>query len=139
MEPNNRPRLVTPVRRPSQAENLSVVVTFAGTVTMKCVVNHRSSYNFIKRDALQSLEKSLGQKFPKHIEIRSSSDGKSVWYKRVALDIELHGNTRISQVSFVVKETLNGVDAILGTNLLDDFLREISLHPDGSHESGRAS
>ena len=139
MEPNNRPRLVTPVRRPSQAENLSVVVTFAGTVTMKCVVTHKSSYNFIKRDALQSLEKSLGQKFPKHIEIRSSSDGKSVWYKKVALDIELHGNTRISQVSFVVKETLNGVDAILGTNLLNDFLKEISLHPDGSHESGRAS
>ena len=139
MEPNNRPRLVTPVRRPSQAENLSVVVTFAGTVTMKCVVNHRSSYNFIKRDALQSLEKSLGQKFPKHIEIRSSSNGKPVWYKKVALDIELHGNTRISQVSFVVKETLNGVDAILGTNLLDDFLKEISLHPDGSHESGRAN
>ena len=139
MEPNNRPRLVTPVRRPSKAENLSVVVTFAGTVTMKCVVNHRSSYNFIKRDALQSLEKSLGQKFPKHIEIRSSSDGKSVWYKKVALDIELHGNTRISQVSFVVKETLNGVDAILGTNLLNDFLREISLHPDGSHENRRAN
>ena len=139
MEPNNRPRLVTPVRRPSQAENLSVVVTFAGTVTMKCVVNHKSSYNFIKRDALQSLEKSLGQKFPKHIEIRSSSNGKPVWYKKVALDIEFHGNTRISQVSFVVKETLNGVDAILGTNLLNDFLKEISLHPDGSHESGRAS
>ena len=139
MEPNNRPRLVTPVRRPSQAENLSVVVTFAGTVTMKCVVNHKSSYNFIKRDALQSLERSLGQKFPKHIEIRSSPNGKPVWYKKVALDIELHGNTRISQVSFVVKETLNGVDAILGTNLLDDFLREISIHPDGSHESGRAS
>ena len=139
MEPNNRPRLVTPVRRPSQAENLSVVVTFAGTVTMKCVVNHRSSYNFIKRDALQSLERSLGQKFPKHIEIRGSSNGKPVWHKTVALDIELHGNTRISQVSFVVKETLNGVDAILGTNLLDDFLREISIHPDGSHESGRAS
>ena len=139
MEPNNRPRLVTPVRRPSQAENLSVVVTFAGTVTMKCVVNHKSSYNFIKRDALQSLEKSLGQKFPKHIEIRSSSDGKSVWYKKVALDIELHGNTRISQVSFVVKETLNGVDAILGTNLLNDFLKEISLHPDGSHENRRAN
>ena len=139
MEPNNRPRLVTPVRLPSQAENLSVVVTFAGTVTMKCVVNHKSSYNFIKRDALQSLERSLGQKFPKHIEVRSSSNGKPVWYKTVALDIELHGNTRISQVSFVVKETLNGVDAILGTNLLDDFLREISIHPDGSHESGRAS
>ena len=148
MEPNNRPRLVTPVRRPSQAENLrrpsqaenlSVVVTFAGTVTMKCVVNHRSSYNFIKRDALQSLEKSLGQKFPKHIEIRSSSNGKPVWYKKVALDIKLHGNIRISQVSFVIKETLNGVDAILGTNLLDNFLREISIHPDGSHESGRAN
>ena len=139
MEPNNRPRLVTPVRRPSQAENLSVVVTFAGTVTMKCVVNHRSSYNFIKRDALQSLEKSLGQKFPKHIEIRSSSNGKPAWYKKVALDIELHGNTRISQVSFVVKETWKGVDVILGTNLLNDFLKEISLHPDGSHESGRAS
>ena len=139
MEPNNRPRLVTPVRRPSQAESLSVVVTFAGTVTMKCVVNHRSSYNFIKRDALQSLEKSLGQKFPKHIEIRSSSNGKPVWYKKVALDIELHGNVRISQVSFVVEETLNGVDVILGTNLLNDFLKEISLHPDGSHESGRAS
>jgi hypothetical protein len=106
---------------------------------MKCVVNHRSSYNFIKRDALQSLEKSLGQKFPKHIEIRSSSNGKPVWYKKVALDIELQGNTRISQVSFVVKETLNGVDVILGTNLLNDFLKEISLHPDGSHESGRAS
>ena len=139
MELNDRPRLVTPVRRPSQAENLSVVVTFAGTVTMKCVVKHRSSYNFIKRDALQSLEKSLGQKFPKHIEIRSSSNGKPVWYKKVALDIELHGNTRISQVSFVVKETLNGVDAILGTNLLDDFLREISIHPDGSHENRRAN
>ena len=139
MEPNNRPRLVTPVRRPSQAENLSVVVTFAGTVTMKCVVNHRSFYNFIKRDALQSLEKSLGQKFPKHIEIRSSSNGKPVWYKKVALDIEFHGNTRISQVSFVVKETWKGVDVILGTNLLNDFLKEISLHPDGSHESGRAS
>ena len=139
MEPNNRPRLVTPVRRPSQAENLSVVVTFAGTVTMKCVVKHRSSYNFIKRDALQSLEKSLGQKFPKHIEIRSSSNGKPVWYKKVALDIELHGNVRISQVSFVVEETLNGVDVILGTNLSNDFLKEISLHPDGSHESERAS
>ena len=139
MELNDRPRLVTPVRRPSQAENLSVVVTFAGTVTMKCVVNHRSSYNFIKRDALQSLERSLGQKFPKHIEVRSSSNGKPVWYKTVALDIELHGNTRISQVSFVVKETWNGVDVILGTNLLNDFLKEISLHPDGSHESGRAS
>ena len=139
MELNDRPRLVTPVRRPSQAENLSVVVTFAGTVTMKCVVNHRSSYNFIKRDALQSLEKSLGQKFPKHIEIRSSPNGKPVWYKKVALDIELQGNTRISQVSFVVEETLNGVDVILGTNLLNDFLKEISLHPDGSHESGRAS
>ena len=139
MEPNDRPRLVTPVRRPSQAENLSVVVTFAGTVTMKCVVNHRSSYNSIKRDALQSIEKSLGQKFPKHIEIRSSSNGKPVWYKKVALDIELHGNVRISQVSFVVEETLNGVDVILGTNLLNDFLKEISLHPDGSHESGRAS
>ena len=139
MEPNNRPRLVTPVRLPSQAENLSVVVTFAGTVTMKCVVNHRSFYNFIKRDALQSLEKSLGQRFPKHIEIRSSPNGKPVWYKKVALDIELQGNTRISQVSFVVKETLNGVDAILGTNLLDNLLREISIHPDGSHESGRAN
>ena len=139
MEPNNRPRLVTPVRRPSQAENLSVVVTFAGTVTMKCVVNHKSSYNFIKRDALQSLEKSLGQKFPKHIEIRSSSNGKPVWYKKVALDIELHGNTRISQVSFVVKETWKGVDVILGTNLLNDFLKEISLNPDGSRESGRAN
>ena len=139
MEPNDRPRLVTPVRRPSQAENLSVVVTFANTVTMKCVVNHRSSFNFIKRDALQSLEKSLGQKFPKHIEIRSSSNGKPVWYKKVALDIEFHGNTRISQVSFVVKETWKGVDVILGTNLLNDFLKEISLHPDGSHESGRAS
>ena len=139
MEPNNRPRLVTPVRRPSQAENLSVVVTFAGTVTMKCVVNHRSSYNFIKRDALQSLEKSLGQKFPKHIEIRSSPNGKPVWYKKVALDIELQGNTRISQVSFVVKETLNGVNVILGTNLLNDFLKGISIHPDGSRESGRAS
>ena len=139
MEPNNWPRLVTPARRPSQAENLSVVVTFAGTVTMKCVVNHRSSYNFIKRDALQSLERSLGQKFPKHIEIRSSSNGKPVWYKKVALDIELHGNVRISQVSFVVEETLNGVDVILGTNLLNDFLKEISLHPDGSHESERAS
>ena len=139
MEPNNRPRLVTPVRLPSQAENLSVVVTFAGTVTMKCVVNHRSSYNFIKRDALQSLERSLGQKFPKHIEVRSSSNGKLVWYKTVALDMELHGNTRISQVSFVVKETWKGVDVILGTNLLNDFLKEISLHPDGSHESGRAS
>ena len=139
MEPNNRPRLVTPVRRPSQAENLSVVVTFAGTVTMKCVVNHRSSFNFIKRDALQSLEKSLGQKFPKHIEIRSSSNGKPVWYKKVALDIELHGNVRISQVSFVVKETLNGVDVILGTNLLNDFLKGISIHPDGSHEGGRVN
>ena len=139
MEPNNRPRLVTPVRLPSQAENLSVVVTFAGTVTMKCVVNHRSPYNFIKRDALQSLEKSLGQKFPKHIEIRSSSNGKPVWYKKVALDIELHGNVRISQVSFVVKETWKGVDVILGTNLLNDFLKEISLNPDGSHESGRAN
>ena len=139
MEPNNRPRLVTPVRRPSQAENLSVVVTFAGIVTMKCVVNHRSSCNFIKRDALQSLEKSLGQKFPKHIEIRSSSNGKPVWYKKVALDIELHGNTRISQVSFVVKETWKGVDVILGTNLLNDFLKEISLNPDGSRESGRAN
>ena len=139
MEPNNRPRLVTPVRLPSQAENLSVVVTFAGTVTMKCVVNHKSSYNFIKRDALQSLEKSLGQKFPKHIEIRSSSNGKPVWYKTVALDIELHGNTRTSQVSFVVKETWKGVDVILGTNLLNDFLKEISLNPDGSRESGRAN
>ena len=139
MEPNNRPRLVTPVRLPSQAVNLSVVVTFAGTVTMKCVVNHRSSYNFIKRDALQSLEKSLGQKFPKHIEIRSSSNGKPVWYKKVALDIELHGDVRIGQVSFVVEETLNGVDVILCTNLLNDFLKEISLHPDGSHESGRAN
>ena len=139
MEPNNRPRLVTPVRRPSQAENLSVVVTFAGTVTMKCVVNHKSSYNFIKRDALQSLERSLGQKFPKHIEVRSSSNGKPVWYKTVALDIELHGNTRISQVSFVVKETWKGVDVILGTNLLNDFLKEISLNPDGSHESGRVN
>ena len=139
MEPNNRPRLVTPVRLPSQAENLSVVVTFAGTVTMKCVVNHKSSYNFIKRDALQSLERSLGQKFPKHIEVRSSSNGKPVWYKTVALDIELHGNTRISQVSFVVKETWKGVDVILGTNLLNDVLKEISLNPDGSHESGRAN
>ena len=64
MEPNDRPRLVTPVRRPSQAENLSVVVTFAGTVTMKCVVNHRSSYNFIKRDALQSLEKKPWTEIP---------------------------------------------------------------------------
>lgn len=139
MEPNNRLRLVTPVRRPSQAENLSVVVTFADTVAMKCVVNHRSSYSFIKRDALQNLEETLGQKFPKHIEVRSSSNGKPIWCKKVALDIELHGNTRISQVSFVVKETLNGVDAILGTNLLDNLLKEISLHPDGSHESGRAN
>ena len=139
MEPNNRPRLVTPVRRPSKAENLSVVVTFAGTVAIKCVVNHRSSCNFIKRDALQNLEKGLGQKFPKHIEVRSSSNGKPIWCKKVALDIELHGNTRINQVSFVVKETLNGVDAILGTNLLNNLLREISIHPDGAHEIGRAN
>ena len=103
------------------------------------MVNHRSSYSFIKRDALQNLEKGLGQKFPKHIEVRGSSNGKPIWCKKVALDIELQGNTRISQASFVVKGTLNGVDAILGTNLLDDIFREISIHPDGAHESEHAN
>ena len=136
MEPNNRLRLVTPVRRPSQAANPRVEVIFAETVVMKCVVNHRSSYSVIKRDALQNLEKSLGQKFPKHIEARGSPNGKPIWHKKVALNIELQGNIRISKASFVVKETVNGVDAMLGTNLLDDLFREISRNPDGTHESG---
>ena len=130
MEPNNRLRLVTPVRRPSKAANLNVVVTFAEAVAMKCVVNHRSSYNFIRRDALKGLEDNLGQEFPTHGEVRGFSNGKSILCKRVALDIGLQGNIKISQASFLVIEELNGIDAILGTNLLDDLLREISIHPD---------
>ena len=130
MEPNDRLRLVTPVRRPSEAANLNVVVTFAEAVAMKCVVNHRSSYNFIRRNALKGLEDNLGQEFPKHGEGRGFSNGKSILCKKVALDIELQGNIKISQASFLVIEELNGIDAILGTNLLDDLLKEVSIHPD---------
>ena len=139
MEPNNRLRLVTPVRRPSKAVDPNVVVTFAEAVAMKCVVNHRFSCNFIKRNSLRNLEEILGQKFPKQGEVRYFSNGKYTLYEKVALDIELQGNTRVSQASFLVKGKLKGVDAIIGTNLLDDLLREISIRPDGAHESGRAN
>ena len=139
MEPNDRLRLVTPVRRPSEAANLNVVVTFADTVAMKCVVNHRSPHSFIKRNALQNLEENLRQKFFKIGEVRVFENGKPILYNKVALDIELQGNIRISQASFLVKRKLKEADAILGTNLLDDLLREISMYPDGAHESGRAN
>ena len=109
---------------------MNVVVTFAEAVAMKCVVNHRSSYNFIRRDVLKGLEEKLGQKFSKHGEVRGLSNGKSVLCKGIALDIELQGNIKISQASFLVIEELNGIDAILGTNLLDDLLKEVSIHPD---------
>ena len=88
---------------------------------------------------MRNLEEILGQKFPKQGEVRYFSNGKYTLYEKVKLDIELQGNTRISQASFLVKRKLKGVDAILGTNLLDDLLREISIRPDGAHGSGRAN
>ena len=136
MEPNNRLRLVTPVRRPSQAANPRVEVIFADTVVMKCVVNHRSTHSFIKRDALRNLEESLGQKYPDLGEVLVFRKGKHVSYKKVVLDIELQGGTRISQAPFLVKEKLKGIDAILGASLLNDLLKEISIGPDGARENG---
>ena len=123
-EPNNRLRLIFPVRSANEAPRRTAVVLFNGDIMIECTYAPDLLHSYLEERALSFIENQSGSKLPRLDRAYVTRKGVTASYERVLASVKLEGEYALGQREFLVTRDLDGANALLGINLLRDFLQD---------------
>ena len=123
-DPNDRLRLIFPVRRANAAPRKTAVVSFNGDIMIECTYAPDLLYSYLEERALRFIETQTSSKLPRLDRAYVTRKGVTASYERVLASIKLEGEYALGQREFLVTQDLDGANALLGINLLRDFLQD---------------
>ena len=123
-EPNDHLRLVTPVRRANTAPRKNTVVSFNGDIMIECTYAPDLSYSYLEERALRFIEDQTGNKLPRQDRVYITRKRVTASYECVLASVKLEGEYSLGQRAFLITRDLDGANALLGMNLLREFLQD---------------